>query len=866
MVTKEIEWILNIAQTEASNRQHNYLLVEHLLLAICESQTGKDFLTYCEVNINEVVDDLFTFLDQQRVASKVAGSSRSSMPMTSLMVERIVKRAVEQALLSEKQECNITDVLIAMMKEDDSYAVSLLKRANLTRLRMMNVVKHFEDNFQDSNNFLQNPEEGEVRRITLDSNHEDGFIRFSNERLSKKIGGRKDTDESTEDDGGAGLDYQKKSSTHDDISHDDISVRRLDIHDRSRESANTGRGRHRGELSDEKILQEFLIDLNEKARNKRIDPLIGREDELNQMLLVLGRRKKNNPILVGDPGVGKTAMVEGLALAITEKSVHEKFYDYQVYSLELGSILAGTKFRGDLEERINRIFAILKRKTKCIVFIDEVHVLVGAGATTGSGVDVSNLIKPLLVGGEILIIGATTFEEYRNHFQKDSALNRRFEKIEIKEPSESETVQILERLVPYYEYYHEVVYPQSLIETLPKLCKEYFLEKHLPDGAIDILDLAGSMTKLNAKKTVVKRRGVVPSVELKAVEKLIAKISGRPLKQIEDKTQFNFNSLSRDIRKQIFGQDHVVEQVLKAVKLSKLGIVEGERPIGSFLFAGPTGVGKTEFCRELSKLLALNLIRLDMSEFMEAHSVAKLIGAPPGYVGYNERKGELSEQVRKHPHSLLLLDEIEKAHPDVVNAFLQVMDYGKLTDSTGQKVSFKNTLIIMTSNLGADEMMGNTLGFNQSEEQEKIKQGKVEEPIKRFFRPEFRNRLTAVIKFNFLSKTVAEQIVNKLVRELNQQLSKKQIQIVVEQSALKHLLTQYDPQMGGRSIKRVFEQQVKERIADFIFGNTTKFFSRKPSNAEDEFTKIIFYLKEFKTGKKTKTTQNTTVTLEVKVG
>lgn len=800
MITKEIERLLNTAHNEAMSRNHSFLLAEHLLYAICNTNLGYRFLKGCDVDVSRLTCELELFFNSQKP------NRHRIRPFTSVMVERIIKGAVEHSLLSEQEVCSVIDILVSMMKEKESYAVDLLKKQNLTRLRVMKQSQNFEVIKRDLTSSYESHNNG--MKFGDDSNHDTGsYSTYNNKEDSKKK-----------------KEFQEK-----------------------RKSQNIG---------EEKILQEFLTDLNEKFRQGKIDPLVGREEEMQKLLLILGRRKKNNSILVGDPGVGKTAIVEGLARQIMKKTIHEQFHEYQVYSLEMGSLLAGTKFRGDFEERMTRIFAILKKKRKCIIFIDEIHTLIGSGATSGSGLDASNLIKPLLTDGEVQVIGATTYKEYSNHFQKDSALNRRFEKVDVREPTITETIEILKNLAKYYEDFHQVRYPKEVLGFLPILSKSYFLEKKLPDAAIDIMDLVGSHTKL--KKTDLKPKLSLkqrPDVKLKEVEKLTSKVSGIPLRKIEHKNRFQVTGVIREIKKKIFGQDHVIEAVIKSVKLSKLGLGESG-PIGSFLFTGPTGVGKTELCRVLSHALDMHLLRLDMSEFMESHSVSKLIGAPPGYVGFNERSGELTEQISKHPYCLLLLDEIEKAHSDVVNTFLQVMDYGQLTDSSGRKVSFKNTLIVMTSNLGAEEMSSLSMGFtgfskNSIYRYPKKKtvatdnQDKGNEAVKRFFRPEFRNRLNAVLRFHFLSNDTIKSIITKLVEEMNIPLAEKNLRVELEPVVIDYLINNgYDPKMGGRSIKRVFEAEIKERVADHVFSHTTDYF--KSSSKSKKLSKIvlIFYLQK----------------------
>ncbi len=557
------------------------------------------------------------------------------------------------------------------------------------------------------------------------------------------------------------------------------------------------------------ILEKYTTSLNEQARQNLIDPLIGRTEELEKLLAIFSRRKKNNPLLVGEPGVGKTAIVEGLALKIVNGEIHPFFRNFEIYSINNAALLAGTRFRGDFEERIKLLFQALQKQERVIVFIDEIHTIIGSGTAGNSQLDTANLLKPFLTKSNIRFIGATTYNEYRNHFQKDPALVRRFEKVMIEEPSAEETLKILNRLKPTYERYHNIHYTERTLKCAVELAKSYLKEKRLPDSAIDVMDIAGATVKL---KHFAK---IKPRVSVRDMETVVSRLANVPLKQLERDEQVMIRELEQNLKKELFGQDHAIADVVKTVKLSKSLMSDSSKPIGAFLFTGPTGVGKTELARALARLLNLKLLRLDMSEYMEGHSASKLIGAPPGYVGFNENINQLSDPVRKHPHALLLLDEIEKAHPDVLNTFLQIMDYGTLTDSNGNKVDFTHVIIVMTSNAGAAELASSLIGFGENDAT-----FKANEKLTKSFSPEFRNRLSATIRFNFLTQQLAETIVAKFVRELNHNLKPKKVTIQLTPEALSQLAKKgFNKKSGARPLKRIITQTLKEPLIDeLLFG------------------------------------------------
>lgn len=581
-------------------------------------------------------------------------------------------------------------------------------------------------------------------------------------------------------------------------------------------------------------LDQFTVNLTARARDGLIDPLIGRSAELERTVQVLARRRKNNPLFVGDPGVGKTAIAEGLALRIADGDVPESFADAEIFALDMGTLLAGTKYRGDFEARLKAVIKDLSAIPEAILFIDEIHTIVGAGATSGGSMDASNILKPVLASGGIRCIGSTTYEEYRNHFEKDRALSRRFQKIDVQEPSQDECLEILKGLRPYYEEFHEVRYTQPALKAAVELSSRYLQDRFLPDKAIDVIDEAGAVYKLGAHGR--KRNTITVS----DIERVISRMAQIPAQRVSVSDRGRLERLEEDLHSVVFGQQAAVDSVTKAILRSRAGLSSPERPTGSFLFYGPTGVGKTELAKQLAATLGVSFIRFDMSEYMEKHAVARLIGAPPGYVGFDQG-GLLTEAVRKTPHAVVLLDEIEKAHPDMFNILLQVMDYAKLTDNTGRKADFRNVILIMTSNAGAQEMAAKTIGFGDSAGQDMAAKGL--KAVEKLFSPEFRNRLDALVPFSNLSREVMLKIVEKFISELQRQMKDRRVTIHLSDKARERLAEKgYDPAFGARPMGRIIRTGIEDVLArEVLFGRlqkggTVRIGVRKPAahGADDD--------------------------------
>jgi len=724
MLSKELEFTLNLAFKEARDKRHEFMTVEHLLLALLDNPTASEVLRACGADIEQLKSELTKFLDETTPLLP-PNDSRETQP--TLGFQRVLQRAVFHVQSSGKKEVTGANVLVAIFSEQESQAVYFLNKQNITRLDVVNYMSH---------------------------------------GISKVAG---------EQNEGLSTSAEEEASP-------DVSAK--------------------------KPLDSFATNLNEMARQGKIDPLIGRRHEVERTIQILCRRRKNNPLFVGEAGVGKTAIAEGLAKMIVDGEVPEVLQHSTIHSLDLGALVAGTKYRGDFEKRLKSVLAQLRKEKGAILFIDEIHTIIGAGAASGGVMDASNLIKPMLASGELKCIGSTTYQEYRGIFEKDRALARRFQKIDVTEPSVDETVKILQGLKSRFEEHHHVKYSPRALRTAAELADRYINDRHLPDKAIDVIDEAGANLRLQPPSKRKKTIGVSD------IENVVAKMARIPPKSVSSSDKDRLRTLERDLKMTVFGQDQAIEALSSAIKMARSGLGNEDKPIGSFLFAGPTGVGKTEVTRQLAMVLGIELVRFDMSEYMERHTVSRLIGAPPGYVGFDQG-GLLTEAITKHPHAVLLLDEVEKAHPDVFNLLLQVMDHGTLTDNNGRKADFRNVVIVMTTNAGAQEMSRPSIGFtNQDHSTDAM------EAIKRLFTPEFRNRLDGIIQFKGLDATVIAQVVDKFLFELEAQLQEKHVTLDVDDSARLWLAEHgYDPKMGARPMARVIQEHIKRPLAeDLLFG------------------------------------------------
>ena len=723
MLSHELEVTLNLAFKEAREKRHEFMTVEHLLLALIDNPNGNSALRACGADLDELKRDLTEFV-QETTPLIPEGDDREIQP--TLGFQRVLQRAVFQVQSSGKKEVTGANVLVAIFSEQESQSVYFLSKQNVARLDVVNYIAHG----------ISKVDEG------------------SNDALP-------------------GADEDREA-----------------------------------EAPAKSPLESYAINLNHLAMQGKIDPLIGRKAEIDRTMQVLCRRRKNNPLFVGEAGVGKTAIAEGLAKQIVDGEVPELLASATIYSLDLGALLAGTKYRGDFEKRLKAVLAHLRKEENSILFIDEIHTIIGAGAASGGAMDASNLIKPVLASGDLKCIGSTTYTEYRGIFEKDRALARRFQKIDVPEPSTEETIQILEGLKSRFEEHHNVRFTHQALRVAAELATRYINERHLPDKAIDVIDEAGAVQRLQPPSKRKKTIGV------KDIEAVVSKMARIPPKQVSSSDKEGLRNLERDLKLVVYGQDEAITSLSAAIKMARAGLGVEDKPIGSFLFAGPTGVGKTEVTRQLARIMGVELIRFDMSEYMERHTVSRLIGAPPGYVGFDQG-GLLTEEVNKHPHSVLLLDEIEKAHPDVFNLLLQVMDHGTLTDTNGRKADFRNVIIVMTTNAGAELMSRTTIGFTQ---QDHSTDGL--EAIKRTFTPEFRNRLDSIIQFQPLDAETIAHVVDKFLFELEAQLEEKKVGLVVDAAARAWLAEHgYDEKMGARPMARVIKERIKKPLAEeLLFG------------------------------------------------
>ena len=726
MLSKELEASLNRAFNDARDKRHEYITVEHLLLALLDNSSANSVLQACGTDLNLIRNELDEYLEKN---TPVFSDIVSGEVQPTLGFQRVLQRAVFHVQSSGKKEVVGANVLVAMFGEQESQAVYLLSKQGVSRLDVVNYISH-------------------------------GIAKVSDETQKIEPEPREDT---------------------------------------------TGD-------SENQPLENFATNLNQRAMQGHIDPLIGREDEIERTIQILCRRRKNNPLLVGEAGVGKTALAEGLAKKIVDKEVPDVLKHCTIYSLDLGALVAGTKYRGDFEKRLKGVLRQLKNTDGAILFIDEIHTIIGAGSASGGVMDASNLIKPMLASGDLKCIGSTTYAEFRSIFEKDHALARRFQKIDIDEPSVDQTFDILKGLKTRFEEHQDVKYSNNALRAAAELAERYITDRFLPDKAIDVIDEAGANRRLLGKS------GSKKSVNVNDIENIVAKIARIPSKTVSTSDTEVLKNLERDLNLVVFGQDEALNKLATAIRMSRSGLGSPDKPIGSFLFSGPTGVGKTEVSKQLAQVMGVELVRFDMSEYMERHTVSRLIGAPPGYVGFDDG-GLLTEAINKQPHSVLLLDEIEKAHPEVFNILLQVMDHGTLTDSNGRKTDFRNVIIIMTTNAGAQLMSRRSMGFT---EQKNELDGM--EEIKRLFTPEFRNRLDGIVQFGPLDEKTIASVVDKFLVELETQLDEKKVSLHVDDDARTWIAEKgYDAKMGARPMARVIQEHLKKPLAnELLFGNLTR--------------------------------------------
>lgn len=727
MLSQELENSLNAAFQGARDRRHEYITVEHLLIALLDNNTASRVLRACGGDVDDLRTNMESFLKDSVPLLPTEGEVETQ---PTLGFQRVIQRAVLHVQGAGKKEVTGANVLVAIFAEKESHAVFYLHKQNITRFDVVNFISHGISKMPgDNQNELPAPDE---------------------------------TEETTT-------------------------------------------------APERSPLDVFTVNLNERALEGKIDPLIGRTAELERTVQILCRRRKNNPIYVGEAGVGKTAMAEGLAKKIVDKDVPEVLADATIFSLDMGALLAGTKYRGDFEKRLKAVLTSINKQEGAILFIDEIHTIIGAGAASGGAMDASNLLKPVLANGDLKCIGSTTYQEYRGIFEKDRALSRRFQKVDIDEPSIEETVQILRGLRSRFEEHHSIRYTAQAIRSAVELSARYINDRNLPDKAIDVIDEAGASMQLLKPSKRKKTIGV------QDVEHIVAKIARIPAKSVSRTDLDALKNLERDLKMVVYGQDEAISTLAGAIKLARSGLRAPEKPIGAYLFSGPTGVGKTEVTRQLAHVMGIELIRFDMSEYMERHTVSRLIGAPPGYVGFDQG-GLLTDAVTKHPHAVLLLDEIEKAHPDVFNLLLQMMDHGTITDNNGRKADFRNVIIVMTTNAGAARASRESMGFTKQDNSHDDS-----EEIKRMFTPEFRNRLDSVIRFKALDESTIQHVVDKFIMELESQLADRNVTLELDNKSRSWLAEHgYDPTMGARPMARLIQDKIKKVLADeILFGKLT---------------------------------------------
>ena len=738
MISQELEVSLHMAFVEARQQRHEFITVEHLLLALLDNPSASEILKACAVDFDLLRKNLTGFISEN---TPVIQGSEEVDTQPTLGFQRVIQRAIMhvQSTSNGKKEVTGANVLVAIFGEKDSHAVYYLHQQGVTRLDVVNFIAHGITKTPPS----QTPSE----------------------------------------DSASGSEGESPAGNN------------------SSGSASSSSGQP-------SALDQYTQNLNKLAKAGKIDPLIGREHEVERVIQILCRRRKNNPLLVGEAGVGKTAIAEGLAFRITEGQVPEVLESATVYSLDMGALLAGTKYRGDFEQRLKAVLKQLKADKHAVLFIDEIHTLIGAGSASGGTLDASNLLKPSLSSGALRCIGATTYNEYRGIFEKDHALSRRFQKIDVDEPSVDQTIQILKGLKTRFEEHHGVRYQAGALTAAAELSARYINDRHLPDKAIDVIDEAGAAQRILPKS---KQKRTIGKTE---IEEIVSKIARIPPQTVNTDDRQVLAKLDRNLKNVVFGQEAAIDALAAAIKMARSGLGKPEKPIGSFLFSGPTGVGKTEVARQLAYLLGIELIRFDMSEYMERHAVSRLIGAPPGYVGFDQG-GLLTEAITKKPHAVLLLDEIEKAHPDIFNILLQVMDHGTLTDNNGRKADFRSVIIVMTTNAGAEMLNKRVIGFSNSREA-----GDEMQEIKRIFTPEFRNRLDAIVSFKALDEAIILRVVDKFLIELESQLQDKKVDVAFSESLRRFLAKQgFDPAMGARPMQRVIQDKIRRALADeLLFG------------------------------------------------
>ncbi len=729
MLSKDLELTLNDAFRHAREKRHEFMTVEHLLLALLDNEAALQVLSACGSDLSDLKAELIEFVDSTTPLIPTSDGERETQP--TLGFQRVLQRAVFHVQSSGKKEVTGANVLVAIFSEQESQAVYLLKKQSVARIDVVNFISH-------------------------------GI---------SKVPGAAEADQDIDRDSGAEEAMEEGGQSN--------------------------------------PLEAYASNLNEQASLGRIDPLIGREKEVDRVVQILARRRKNNPLLVGEAGVGKTAIAEGLAKQIVDGNVPEIIANAEVYSLDLGALLAGTKYRGDFEKRFKALLAELKKREHAILFIDEIHTIIGAGSASGGVMDASNLLKPLLSSGEVRCIGSTTFTEFRGIFEKDSALARRFQKIDVMEPNVEDTINILRGLKPQFEAHHDLKYSDAALRAAAELADRYITDRHMPDKAIDVIDEAGASQRL---KPADQRNATIEVID---IEDVVAKIARIPPRNVTSSDKDMLRNIERDLKMLVFGQDKAIQSLATAIKLSRAGLKSAEKPDGAFLFSGPTGVGKTEVTKQLATVLGIELVRFDMSEYMERHTVSRLIGAPPGYVGYDQG-GLLTEAVNKHPHCVLLLDEIEKAHPEVFNLLLQVMDHGTLTDNNGRKADFRHVILVMTTNAGAEVISRRSIGFS---EQDHSSDGM--EALTKVFTPEFRNRLDGIIPFAPLSRETVCYVVDKFLMELQVQLDSKNVVLHVDDEVKTYLAAKgYDDKMGARPMARLIQEDIKKPLAEeILFGS-----------------------------------------------